>query len=159
MKYFASGKRLLRQWLCSPLCNPKSIDDRLNAIDDLTANQDVVDEATEVLRKLPDLERVLAKYVFRFNRHLWHVLIVICLMIAQTTKVEQLLVFVRFYSKAVCPKITPYPDLRQVIFINNLTAFCRFHTLGLAKRKDHPDGRAIMFEELTYRLVFVSNRP
>ena len=84
MKYFASGKRLLRQWLCSPLCNPKSIDDRLNAIDDLTANQDVVDEATEVLRKLPDLERVLAKYVFRL---LWHQLIV-CLMIAQTTRVE-----------------------------------------------------------------------
>ena len=67
MKYFASGKRLLRQWLCSPLCNPKSIDDRLNAVDDLTANQDVVDEATEVLRKLPDLERVLAKYVFRLH--------------------------------------------------------------------------------------------
>ena len=104
MKYFASGKRLLRQWLCSPLCNPKSIDDRLNAIDDLTANQDVVDEATEVLRKLPDLERVLAKYAFCLIRLLWHLLIVICLMIAQTTSVEQLLSFLRF-DKAVCSKI------------------------------------------------------
>ena len=104
MKYFASGKRLLRQWLCSPLCNPKSIDDRLNAIDDLTANQDVVDEATEVLRKLPDLERVLAKYVFCLIRLLWHLLIVICLMIAQTS-VEQLLSFLWFDNKAVCSKI------------------------------------------------------
>ena len=104
MKYFASGKRLLRQWLCSPLCNPKSIDDRLNAIDDLTANQGVVDETTEVLRKLPDLERVLAKYVFLLNRLLWHLLIV-CLMIAQSTGVEQLLFFERFDSKAVCTKI------------------------------------------------------
>lgn len=56
-----SGKRLFRQWLCAPLCNPKSIDDRLDAVEDLIGQQDVVAEATEILKKLPDLERLLSK--------------------------------------------------------------------------------------------------
>jgi len=30
--------------------------------------------------------------------------------------------------------------------------FCRIHTLGSANRsKTHPDGRAILFEDMTYR--------
>ncbi|GCB85705.1 hypothetical protein scyTo_0026422, partial [Scyliorhinus torazame] len=29
------GKRLLKQWLCAPLCNPLAIEDRLNSIEDL----------------------------------------------------------------------------------------------------------------------------
>ncbi len=57
------GKRLLRQWICSPLCNPASISDRLDAISDLMENPDLTAEATELLKKLPDLERVMSKYV------------------------------------------------------------------------------------------------
>lgn len=83
----AFGKRLFRQWLCAPLCNPHSINDRLNAMEDLMENQDKVEEAIEVLKKLPDLERFLSK----------------------------------------------------------------IHSLGsLRKSEDHPDGRAIFFEESTY---------
>ena len=55
------GKRLLKQWLCSPLCNPKSINDRLNAVEDLIKSADVVADVTELLKKLPDLERLLSK--------------------------------------------------------------------------------------------------
>ncbi|XP_078505773.1 DNA mismatch repair protein Msh6 [Lissotriton helveticus] len=55
------GKRLLKQWLCSPLCNPSSINDRLNAIEDLLAVPDKVSEIGELLKKLPDLERLLSK--------------------------------------------------------------------------------------------------
>lgn len=55
------GKRLLKQWLCGPLCNPASINDRLNALEDLMAVPAQATEVTELLKKLPDLERLLSK--------------------------------------------------------------------------------------------------
>ncbi|NXK68258.1 MSH6 protein, partial [Sylvietta virens] len=55
------GKRLLKQWLCAPLCNPKSINDRLDAVEDLLAVPDKMSEVREYLKKLPDLERLLSK--------------------------------------------------------------------------------------------------
>ena len=56
-----TGKRLLKQWLCSPLCNPGTINDRLDAVEDLIKISDVVADVSEMLRKLPDLERLLSK--------------------------------------------------------------------------------------------------
>ncbi|XP_061645650.1 DNA mismatch repair protein Msh6 isoform X1 [Phyllopteryx taeniolatus] len=55
------GKRLLKQWLCAPLCNPRSIRDRLDALEDLMAAQAQVSEVSDLLKKLPDLERLLSK--------------------------------------------------------------------------------------------------
>uniref|UniRef100_A0A3P8VVX0 DNA mismatch repair protein n=1 Tax=Cynoglossus semilaevis TaxID=244447 RepID=A0A3P8VVX0_CYNSE len=55
------GKRLLKQWLCAPLCNPSSITDRLDAVEDLMGAQAQASEATDLLKKLPDLERLLSK--------------------------------------------------------------------------------------------------
>ncbi|KAM4607492.1 DNA mismatch repair protein Msh6 [Polymixia lowei] len=55
------GKRLLKQWLCAPLCNPTSITDRLDALEDLMAIQAQATETSELLKKLPDLERLLSK--------------------------------------------------------------------------------------------------
>lgn len=55
------GKRLLKQWLCAPLCNPKSINDRLDAVEDLLTVPDKMSEVSECLKKLPDLERLLSK--------------------------------------------------------------------------------------------------
>ncbi|XP_075060208.1 DNA mismatch repair protein Msh6 [Mixophyes fleayi] len=55
------GKRLIKQWLCAPLCNPNSINDRLNAVEDLMAIPEKVSEVGELLKKLPDLERLLSK--------------------------------------------------------------------------------------------------
>ncbi|MBN3320183.1 MSH6 protein, partial [Atractosteus spatula] len=55
------GKRLLKQWLCAPLCNPFSISDRLDALEDLMAVPDKMAESAELLKKLPDLERLLSK--------------------------------------------------------------------------------------------------
>ncbi|KAM8810267.1 DNA mismatch repair protein Msh6 isoform 1-T1 [Eudromia elegans] len=55
------GKRLLKQWLCAPLCNPKSINDRLDAVEDLLAVPHKMSEVSEHLKKLPDLERLLSK--------------------------------------------------------------------------------------------------
>ncbi|XP_055233822.1 DNA mismatch repair protein Msh6 isoform X4 [Gorilla gorilla gorilla] len=55
------GKRLLKQWLCAPLCNPYAINDRLDAIEDLMVVPDKISEVVELLKKLPDLERLLSK--------------------------------------------------------------------------------------------------
>ncbi|XP_042560153.1 DNA mismatch repair protein Msh6-like [Clupea harengus] len=55
------GKRLLKQWLCAPLCNPSSILDRQDAVEDLMAIPAQVSEVTELFKKLPDLERLLSK--------------------------------------------------------------------------------------------------
>lgn len=55
------GKRLLRQWLCAPLCDPLSIKDRLDAVEDLMGLQALAGEVSDLLKKLPDLERLLSK--------------------------------------------------------------------------------------------------
>lgn len=55
------GKRLLKQWLCAPLCNPTSIGDRQDAVEDLIGAQAQGTEVSEMLKKLPDLERLLSK--------------------------------------------------------------------------------------------------
>nr|XP_023676866.1 DNA mismatch repair protein Msh6 [Paramormyrops kingsleyae] len=81
------GKRLLKQWLCAPLCNPSSIEDRLNALEDLMGMPAEASEAEELLKKLPDMERLLSK----------------------------------------------------------------IHSMGTPlKNKDHPDSRAVLYEEITY---------
>lgn len=56
------GKRLFHQWLCAPLCQPASISDRLDAVEDLMANPGVVEECVPLMKKLPDLERLLSRY-------------------------------------------------------------------------------------------------
>ncbi|KAK7479072.1 hypothetical protein BaRGS_00029664 [Batillaria attramentaria] len=81
------GKRLLKQWLCAPLCQPVAVNDRLDAVEELMEMQEMMVEATDTLKKLPDLERLLS----------------------------------------------------------------RIHSLGVARRTaDHPEGRAILYEEVTY---------
>ncbi|KAL5256929.1 hypothetical protein ACHWQZ_G012010 [Mnemiopsis leidyi] len=57
----AAGKRLLRQWVCAPLCNPQQINQRLDAIDNLLANPGKVKQVRTALKKVPDLERLLRK--------------------------------------------------------------------------------------------------
>uniref|UniRef100_A0ABI7X640 DNA mismatch repair protein n=1 Tax=Felis catus TaxID=9685 RepID=A0ABI7X640_FELCA len=55
------GKRLLKQWLCAPLCSPYAINDRLDAIEDLMAVPDKISDVADLLKKIPDLERLLSK--------------------------------------------------------------------------------------------------
>ncbi|XP_007434749.1 DNA mismatch repair protein Msh6 [Python bivittatus] len=55
------GRRLLKQWLCAPLCNPCAINDRLDAVEDLLAEAAKMSEIRDLLKKLPDLERLLSK--------------------------------------------------------------------------------------------------
>lgn len=58
---FSTGKRLLKQWVCAPLCQPASINDRLDAVEALMEMQEMATEATDTLKKMPDLERLLSR--------------------------------------------------------------------------------------------------
>ncbi|KAK3711686.1 DNA mismatch repair protein msh6 [Vermiconidia calcicola] len=55
------GKRMLRQWVCHPLADPKKINQRLDAVDALNADDVVMDRFTASLSRLPDLERLISR--------------------------------------------------------------------------------------------------
>ena len=55
------GKRTLRQWVCHPLADVKKINQRLDAVDALNANDVVMDRFTASLSRLPDLERLISR--------------------------------------------------------------------------------------------------
>ena len=53
------GKRLLKQWLCAPLCDPRAIHDRLDAVATLISHAHLVGETRDMMKSLPDLQRLL----------------------------------------------------------------------------------------------------
>lgn len=55
------GKRLMRQWVCHPLGDPRKIEARLDAVDFLNADRSVTERFTSSLTKLPDLERLISR--------------------------------------------------------------------------------------------------
>lgn len=57
----SSGKRLLRSWICHPLKDVEGINNRLDVVEYLMKNSEVVMVVAQYLRKLPDLERLLGR--------------------------------------------------------------------------------------------------
>lgn len=57
----AFGRRLLRQWVCSPPASPSAIVLQQDAVDGLAKNPPLMAKAKSILCKLPDLERLLRK--------------------------------------------------------------------------------------------------
>ncbi|XP_072153216.1 DNA mismatch repair protein Msh6 [Bemisia tabaci] len=57
----AFGKRLLYQWICSPLTNIKSIEARQAAIKALLEEPQIIGDVRSAISGLPDLERSFAK--------------------------------------------------------------------------------------------------
>ncbi|KAK4055994.1 DNA mismatch repair protein msh6 [Microbotryomycetes sp. JL221] len=55
------GKRLFKIWLCTPLREVAAINDRLDAVDDILANQHFAATFDSTVKKLPDLERMLSR--------------------------------------------------------------------------------------------------
>lgn len=53
--------RLLLEWICRPSCNIDLITDRQNAIKELYHNPQLLKTTQDLLRKLPDLRRQIAK--------------------------------------------------------------------------------------------------
>ena len=57
------GQRLLKSWVCSPLCDVEQIENRLDAVEALVSNRNasLMNEISHVLNQTPDLERLLTK--------------------------------------------------------------------------------------------------
>ena len=56
-----TGKRLFKLWLCHPLCNVAQVNERLDSVDDLNSLSGVKCRLIELLKKLPDIERLLSR--------------------------------------------------------------------------------------------------
>ena len=72
----AMGKRLIKTWLEQPLMSPARITLRLNAVEELTRDQVLLDELTDQLTGIYDLERIMTRIVYgsangRELRSLW----------------------------------------------------------------------------------------
>lgn len=59
----AMGGRMLRSWLEKPLLNPAQIEQRLNAVDELYKNTVDREELILQLRRVSDIERIMARIV------------------------------------------------------------------------------------------------
>ncbi|KAE8735369.1 DNA mismatch repair protein MSH7 [Hibiscus syriacus] len=57
----SSGKRLLRSWICHPLKDVGSINNRLDVVEKLKSHIEIMLIIPQYLRKLPDLERLLGR--------------------------------------------------------------------------------------------------
>ncbi len=55
------GSRKLRDWLCFPLMEPKEIEKRLNAVEELVTNKAALEALRENLKSVSDLERIIAR--------------------------------------------------------------------------------------------------
>ena len=67
------GARLLRQWIKHPLLNIAHIEERQNAVADFLAHLDVTQRVHQMLDRVRDIERLIAKVVARYAspRDLW----------------------------------------------------------------------------------------
>ena len=59
----AMGSRLLAEWLAAPLTQPAAIERRLDGVGELIAETTLADELRETLRKVYDVERLLARVI------------------------------------------------------------------------------------------------
>lgn len=55
------GKRIFKKWVCHPLNSIPDINARLDAIDDLNNIAGVMSDTQKRLKKLPDIERIIAR--------------------------------------------------------------------------------------------------
>ena len=60
----AMGKRLIKAWLEQPLLSPAKITLRQNAVAELVDNPQLLDQATEQLTGIYDLERIMTRIVY-----------------------------------------------------------------------------------------------
>lgn len=55
------GKRMFRQWVCHPLADAKKINERLDAVDMLNADDTIRQQFSSQMIKMPDLERLISR--------------------------------------------------------------------------------------------------
>jgi len=57
----AMGSRMLRNWLCMPLCDSGAIELRLDAVEEFAASDSLCSEIRGLLKNICDLERIVAR--------------------------------------------------------------------------------------------------
>ena len=55
------GKRMFKQWVCHPLMDIEKINGRLDAVDVLLSDRTILNNFTDQLARLPDLERIISR--------------------------------------------------------------------------------------------------
>jgi DNA mismatch repair protein MSH6 len=55
------GKRIFKKWVCHPLQSVTEINARLDAVEDLSKISSVMVDVQKRLKKLPDIERIIAR--------------------------------------------------------------------------------------------------
>ena len=60
----AMGKRLIKAWLEQPLLSPAGITRRQNAVEELFSDPQLLDQVTEQLTGIFDLERIMTRIVY-----------------------------------------------------------------------------------------------
>ncbi|CAM9678906.1 unnamed protein product [Choristocarpus tenellus] len=66
----AFGRRLLKDWICKPLLQPVYINTRLDVVEELVTDlSPEADAARNLLKKLPDLERLLSRVHSMASKH------------------------------------------------------------------------------------------
>lgn len=55
------GKRLLKEWLCQPLLNIDAINERLDAVEELMNNPDVIQKISSSFKGIADIDRLLSR--------------------------------------------------------------------------------------------------
>lgn len=60
----AMGARLIRDWIVKPLLDKGEIEQRLDAVEELTGSPEIVRTLTISLKKMQDVERLLSKAIF-----------------------------------------------------------------------------------------------
>ncbi|XP_042066393.1 DNA mismatch repair protein MSH7-like isoform X1 [Salvia splendens] len=63
----SSGKRLLKNWICHPLQDVDKINNRLDVVENMMADSEIVSHIAQLLRKLPDVERLLGRVKSSFQ--------------------------------------------------------------------------------------------
>lgn len=63
----SSGRRLLKNWICHPLQDVDKINKRLDVVDNLMENSEIMSHIAQQLRKLPDMERLLGRVKSSFQ--------------------------------------------------------------------------------------------
>jgi DNA mismatch repair protein MSH6 len=55
---------MFKKWICHPLQSVEAINYRLDATDDLCSISDITSAVKAEMKKLPDLERVIARFLY-----------------------------------------------------------------------------------------------
>ncbi|KAK4705468.1 DNA mismatch repair protein MSH6, partial [Phenoliferia sp. Uapishka_3] len=109
------GKRLFKIWLCAPLREAAAINDRLDAVDDLLANQTFGAVFDKMSKKLPDLERLLSRIHAKSCKKQEFIKVIASFSTISDGLVNLATMADDFKSKGIAGLLRNAPDLQELI--------------------------------------------